>query len=82
VLVFYLIVSEVIITESTYHQLFLVQPPYDSTSTDTYPSHSQVSPHASKASGLPCAGLGEKRASIPGRSDLRAEKDAQRIRNI
>ena len=42
---------------------------FDSTFSDTYPDNSQVPPSASKASGLPGAGLGAIHANTVGRSE-------------
>ena len=44
---------------------------FDSTFSDTNPDHSQVPPSASKASGLPSAGLGAKDTNTAGRPEWR-----------
>src|SRR6266702_4524870 len=42
---------------------------FDSTFSDTYPSHSQMPPTASEAPGLPSAELGAKHTKLPGFSE-------------
>ncbi len=42
---------------------------FDSTFSDTYPSHCQMSPTASEASGLPSAEFGAKYTNLPGFSE-------------
>ncbi len=48
---------------------------FDSTFSDTYPSHSQMSPTASEAPWLPSAEFGAKDTGLPGCSEGKIPRD-------